>query len=255
MNQRRFAHSNNPDLPVSEAVLLLPFGRRSYLPAIGERSGGEEVALGETTDRIDSTLHREGSSATLIYSGMGGPAAANAVEMAVVNGAHRLVVVGACGGTSPEVGVGDLIVPFGAVRGEGTSAYYAPPKFPAAFDPELVCRLLAAARRQGDVVTHKGIVYTTDASYRQGDEIYKDHEGLVIGAECECAAVAVVAARLGIAAGALLFCTDNVTLDSQQDRKYTGLSDPRVERAFGACVEAAMEAITGSSWNLHDPRQ
>ncbi len=245
MNQRRFVHSNNPDLPISESVLLLPFGRRSYLPAIVERYEGKEVIVGETTDRIVYTLYREGSSATLIYSGMGGPAAANALEMAAANGGRRLVVVGACGGTSPEVGVGDLIVPFGAVRGEGTSAYYAPPAFPAAFDPELTCRLIAAARTRSDMSTHKGVVYTTDAYYRQGDEIYRDHEGLVIGAECECATVAVVAARLGIAAGALLFCTDNVTLEARQDRSYTGLADPRVERAFAACVDAALEATTG----------
>lgn len=245
MNQRRFAHSNNPGLPISESVLLLPFGRRSYLPAVVERHDGEEVAVGETTDRIVYTLRRATPPVTLIYSGMGGPAAANAVEMAVANGARRLVVIGACGGTSPEVGVGDLVVPFGAVRGEGTSSYYAPPAFPAAFEPELTCRLITAARTRTHVSTHKGVVYTTDASYRQGDEIYKDHERLVIGAECECATVAVVAARLGIAAGALLFCTDNVTLESRQDRSYTGLADPRVERAFAACVEAALEAISG----------
>ncbi|MCG6961836.1 MAG: hypothetical protein LJE95_01045 [Acidobacteria bacterium] len=243
MSQRRFGHSNNPDLPASEAVLLLPFGRQSYLPAIADRYDGEEVALDETTDRIVYILRGAPRAVTLIYSGMGGPAAANAVEMAAANGARRLVVVGACGGVSPDVAVGDLVAPFGAVRGEGTSAYYAPSAFPAAFDPELVSRLLGSARARDGVSVHKGIVYTTDASYRQGGEIYEDHRGLVIAAECECATVAVVGARLGIASAALLFCTDNVTLRSEGDRVYSGLADPRVERAFTACLDAALEAL------------
>lgn len=243
MGQRRYGHSNNPDLPASESVLLLPFGRRSYLPAIVERYGGEEVTLDETTDRIVYSLRKGPVPATLIYSGMGGPAAANAVEMAVANGARRLVVVGACGGVSPAVAVGDLVVPSGAVRGEGTSAYYAPPAFPAAFDPELVCGLLTAARARVGDRAHKGVVYTTDASYRQGAEIYEDHSGLVVAAECECATVAVVGARLGISAGALLFCTDNVTLGAEEDRSYSGLADPRVERAFTACLDAVLETL------------
>lgn len=243
MAQRRFGHSNNPGLPACEDVLLLPFGRRSYLPSIVERYNGQEVALDETTDRIVFTLQTAPSPVTLIYSGMGGPAAANAVEMAVANGAQRVVVVGACGGVSPELAVGDLVAPLGAVRGEGTSTYYAPPAFPAAFDPELVCRLLAAARVREGVVVHKGVMYTTDASYRQGAEIYEDYRGLVIGVECECATVAVVGARLGVAAGALLFCTDNVTLRSDEDRTYSGLADPRVQHAFIACLDAALEAL------------
>lgn len=243
MGQRRFGHSNNPGFRACESALLLPFGRRSYLPAIVDRYGGEEVVLDETTDRIVFTLRGAASPVTLIYSGMGGPAAANAVEMAAANGTRRLVVLGACGGVAPEVAVGDLVVPYGAVRGDGTSAYYAPPVFPAACDPELVCGLLAAARARDDLTVHKGIVYTTDASYRQGAEIYEDHRGLIIAAECECATVAVVGARLGVAAGALLFCTDNVTLRSEGDRTYSGLADPRVERAFNTSLDAALEVL------------
>ena len=45
MNQRRFTHANNPAFPCEEAVLLLPFGRRSFLPAIIDAYGGEAVAL------------------------------------------------------------------------------------------------------------------------------------------------------------------------------------------------------------------
>ncbi len=243
MTRREFTHANNPSFACEESVLLLPFGRRSFLPAIVEACGGQEVPLDETTDRVVYHLTGAPSPVTLVYSGMGSPAAANALEMAVHAGARRLVVFGACGGVAAEIGVGDLVVAAGAVRGEGTSAYYAPPGFPAAFDPLLTGRLWNAAADAG-VGAHRGVVYTTDAGYRQGREIYEDCAGLVIGVESECAAVAVVGARLGLVTGALLFCTDNVNKPKKKDQGYRGLADARVRRGFEAGLEAVMRVLS-----------
>lgn len=244
MSQRLFEHANNPAFSCAASVLLLPFGRRSFLPAILEAYGGEAVPLDETTDREVFRLTAAPGDVTLVYSGMGSPAAANALEMVAAAGAERVVVFGACGGVAEEIGVGDLIVATGGVRGEGTSTYYAPPGFPAAFDPLLTARLWTASGEAG-VPAHRGVVFTTDAGYRQGPEIYEACRGLVIGVESECAAVAVVAARLGLRAGALLFCTDNVTLPRADDRGYRGLADARVRRGFDAGLAAAIAALSG----------
>jgi uridine phosphorylase len=223
-------------------VLLLPFGRRSFLPAIAAAYQGREMPLDETTDRIAVALGGAGEGVTLLYSGMGGPAAANAVEMAAANGARRLVVFGACGGVSPELAVGDLVVVTGAVRGDGASRSYAPVEYPAAFDPMLVTALWRRCD-QGPIAAHRGVVYTTDAGYRQGPDIYDLPRGLIVAVESECSTVAVVAARLGLEAAALLFCTDNVTVDQHADRSYTGLADPRVRRGFEHGLAAAVDAL------------
>ena len=244
MVRRRFENANNPTFSCAEGVLLLPFGRRSYLPAIVEAWNGEQVSLDETTDRIVYRLSGAPGPVTLMYSGMGSPAAANALEMASANGARRVVVFGACGGIDDGVGVGDLIVATGAVRGEGTSDYYAPPEFPATFDLELSARLWQRARDGYDGTCHRGVVYTTDAGYRQGPEVYERYAGLIVGVESECAAVAVVAARIGLEAGALLFCTDNVTLPRDDDHGYRGLKDDRVRRAFDSGLSAVLQALT-----------
>ena len=243
MSQREFSHANNPSFSCAESVLLLPFGRRSFLPAIVDVWDGEEVALDETTDREVYQLRAASLPVTLVYSGMGSPAAANALEMVAAAGAKRVVVFGACGGVAEEVGIGELVVATGAVRGEGTSAYYAPPGFPAAFDLLLTARLWQAAS-ESEVPAHRGVVFTTDAGYRQGPEIYEDCSGLVIAVESECAAVAVVGARLGLQTGALLFCTDNVNLPREEDRGYRGLADPRVKRAFAAGLGAVIEVLS-----------
>ena len=243
MNQRHFQHASNPAFQSAESVLLLPFGRRSFLPAIVDGFGGREVRLDETTDREVYRLEEAPADVTLVYSGMGSPAAANALEMVAAAGARRLVVFGACGGVAEDVGVGHLVVAVGAVRGEGTSAYYAPPGYPAAFDPLMTAGLWSAAS-ESEATAHRGVVFTTDAGYRQGPEIYEDCRGLVIGVESECAAVAVVAARLGLEAGACLFCTDNVTLPSEEDHGYRGLEDARVRQGFEAGLEVAFSVLS-----------
>ncbi len=244
MVERRFEHANNPAFQCTEGVLLLPFGRRSYLPAAAEAYGGEEVVLDETTDRIIYRLSSAPGPVTLIYSGMGAPAATNAIEMAAANGARRLVVFGACGGADARVEVGDVIVASGAVRGEGASSYYAPPSYPAVFHPPVTAALWRAVTADGEVAAHLGAVYTTDAGYRQGPEIYERCAGLILGVESECAAVAVVGARLGLETGALLFCTDNPALPRESDRRYGGLADGRVCRAFEAGLKAVVSVLS-----------
>jgi len=239
MSRRDFSHANNPDFDCAENVILLPFGRRSYLEALVAAFDGEEAVLDETTDRI--VYHLGGL--TLVYSGMGSPAAANALEMIKANGGRRVVVFGACGGTDPRVAVGDLVVVSGAIRGEGTSRYYAPVEFPAAFDPVLTARLFEAAGRE-ETGSHLGVVYTTDAGYRQGPEIYETYKGLVIAVESECAAAAVVGARLGLEMGALLFCSDNITLADRDDQLYGGLKNPATRRGFEAGAAAVVEVLT-----------
>jgi len=243
MAERGFEHSNNPPFRCSEAVLLLPFGRRSFLPAIVAALDGVEIPLDDTTDRIAYALRGSPCPVTLLYSGMGAPAAANALEMAAANGGRRLVVFGACGGVSPEVGVGDLVVATAGVRGEGTSRYYAPAEYPAACDPLLTTRLWQEAASIAGVTAHRGTVFSTDASYRQGPEVYETYRGLVKAVECEVAAAAVVGARLGLAVGGLLFCTDNVTVPAERDRRYRGLADPRIRRGLELGLGAAVRAL------------
>lgn len=242
MAQRDFAAANNPTFASDRDAILLPFGRSSYLPAIVERCGGVAVPLDETTDRIVYRLPRPGGSVTLVYAGMGSPATANALEMIAANGARRVVVFGACGGVAPDLAVGELVVVSAAVRGEGTSRYYAPAAYPAAFALDLTAALWRHAR-MAPVAARTGVVYTTDAGYRQGPEVYEELAGMVVAVESECAAAAVVGARLGLAVGALLFCTDNVTRRVADDRGYRGLSRLEVRQGFVAGLDAVLATL------------
>ena len=75
MSQRTFKNASNPVFECAASVLLLPFGRRSFLPAIVDVYSGEEVPLDETTDREVFQLLGAPSDVTLVFSGLGSPAA------------------------------------------------------------------------------------------------------------------------------------------------------------------------------------
>ena len=241
--QRRFAHSSNPAFECAPRVLLLPFGRESYLPALVERWRGRAVPMDETTDRIVYELEAASELVTLVYTGMGAPAAANGLEMIAANGGRVVVLFGACGGVVPEVAVGDVIVATGAVRGEGTSRYYAAESVPARCHPAVTESLARSALATGHRSVHRGRVYTTDAGYRQGSEIYDGSHGELLGVECECSAAAIVAGELGLELGAIFFVTDNVTVAETRDRAYRGLADRRVRAGFEAASDAAIAAL------------
>jgi len=51
---------------------------------------------------------------------------------------------------------------------------------------------------EGSGGLHRGVVYTTEAGYRKGPEIYDACKGLIVGVEFECAAAAVVSASIGL---------------------------------------------------------
>jgi hypothetical protein len=46
-----------------------------------------------------------------------------------------------------------------------------------------------------------------------------------------------------LSTGALLFCTDNVTVTAEEDRRYRGLADPRARRGFEVGLDVAIRVL------------
>jgi uridine phosphorylase len=107
-----------------------------------------------------------------VSTGIGGPAAAIAIEELARLGVKVMIRVGTCGAITPEVKTGSVIIADAAVRMDGTSAQYVPLGYPAAATPAVVMALgeAATARRVGYAV---GITASTDAFYvGQGRESF-----------------------------------------------------------------------------------
>lgn len=141
--------------------------------------------------------------------GVGGPAAAIAIEELAAAGVRRLVAVDICGSIDPAVPGGRAVLIDRAIAADGTSKHYsAAPVVPPA------AKLTEALREQ---LTRAGIgfaagrAWTTDAAYRETRSLIETHRAngaLVV--DMEAAAVLAVSAGLGIEAAIVLVATDEL---------------------------------------------
>ena len=97
-------------------------------------------------------------------TGIGGPAAAIAIEELLRVGADTFIRVGTTGALRKEIGVGDLIISVAAVRYDGTSKIYVDVEYPAVAHYEVVTALIEAAEELG-VRYHVGITASSDSFY------------------------------------------------------------------------------------------
>ncbi|HYF94977.1 MAG TPA: nucleoside phosphorylase [Symbiobacteriaceae bacterium] len=110
------------------------------------------------------TGYYAGQRLTVCSTGMGGPAAAIAMEELGNMGCDTFIRVGSAGAIAPGLGVGDIAIATGSVRGGGTGSRFLPPEFPAVPDFGLTSALAEAARAAG-VPVHLGVCTAVDAFY------------------------------------------------------------------------------------------
>jgi uridine phosphorylase len=108
----------------------------------------------------------EGQKVTVTSTGMGGPSTAICVEELVKCGADTFIRVGTCASTSARVCRGDVVIPNGTVRMEGTGAHYLPMEFPAVPDYYLL-KLLEETSRELGFSPAVGISITKDSFFTQ----------------------------------------------------------------------------------------
>jgi len=153
---------------------------------------------------------------------------------------RSVVGVGLAGALQKDIGVGSIILPTLALRGEGTTDYYAP-KDIEAVPSSTVQNALAEALGES-AVFHKGSVFTTGALIKEDDEIIcKLNKEGVLGIECETSVLFLVSRLYGIDSGAILLVSDNPLLkilwcDPGMTREF--------EKGFAQVVKAAYEAAS-----------
>jgi uridine phosphorylase len=148
-------------------------------------------------------------------------------------GVHTCVRVGTTGSIQPDIGLGDLIIPYACVRRDGTSDAYIGPEYPAAAHPHVVMALMQACENLG-YGYRLGIGYTASSFYiGQGRPIAgeggyapsfaKDlipdlQQAGVTNLEMETSGQFVVGALHGMRMGAILAVVANRVTDEWGDR-------------------------------------
>ena len=113
---------------------------------------------------VTHTGKYKGAPISATSTGIGGPAAAIAVEELLRVGANTFIRVGTTGTIRREIKIGDLIITTASVRLDGTSKQYVCVEYPASAHYEVVLALIESAESLG-VRYHVGVTASTDAFY------------------------------------------------------------------------------------------
>jgi uridine phosphorylase len=172
---------------------------------------GRALALAQVVLRDDRRMfnhHRglwgytgtasDGAPLTIQSTGMGGPSAAIVLEELAALGVRTAVRVGTARAVDHELRLGDLVAAAAVDALDGASRALGGPERRALAGP-LTDGLAGAARRAGLVVSHD-LLYAPDPAA----EAAARREAGALAADLETGALAAVAARHGIAFGALL---------------------------------------------------
>lgn len=152
-----------------------------------------------------------------------------------------VIGLGAVGALQPEIGIGDLIIPTEAIRGEGLTKYYYPPDVPAKPDPDLTDRLLQSSRQCGAKV-HTGTIFTTGSIMHETDELVGEwHREGYLGVDCEASALFLLSRYCGFKCALVMYVTDNPYTKQIFSRSFRSML--RVRRAERKAVGAIFETV------------
>lgn len=158
-----FKGKNDPDLgPV--AILV--------------SSQGDLIRLCDLMD-VDKKHHRK-LLMSMVFSGpgpantcsitgpmIGSPYTVMVLENLIAWGARQFIFFGWCGAVSRQVKIGDIVIPTAAVIDEGTSTHYGANLNHAMPSSTALLQKIKSSFNKKNVDVHEGLVWTTDAMYRE----------------------------------------------------------------------------------------
>lgn len=238
---------------------------RPYHIQLGRRDVGRVALLPGDPDRVARiakrfdkgrkiSTHREytayggyvaGERVIAMSTGIGGPAAAIAVEELARLGVELMIRVGTCGAIDRTLKVGSLVVADSAVRLDGTTRQYVMDGYPAAGTPEVALALKESASALGKSC-RMGVTASTDSFYvgqgRPGlggylpsgaKDLVKDLQAArVLCFEMESSTLFTLGRLYGIRTGAVLAVLAN---------RVTGRFEP--DAGVDDAIDVAVEAV------------
>ena len=167
---------------------------------------------------------------TIINFGMGSATAATIMDLLSAIHPKAVLFLGKCGGLKHRAGLGDLILPIAAIRGEGTSNDYLPPEVPA-LPAFALQKAISTTIRDHNRDYWTGTVYTTNRRVWEHDEEFKQYLRKVraLGIDMETATIFVTGFFNEIVTGALLLVSDQPMMP---EGVKTAESDRMVDEHF-----------------------
>lgn len=183
-------------------ILLTNF--RDYVSRFAERF---DCRVYGENHPMQSATNSAGLS--IINFGIGSPNAATIMDLLTAVNPKGVLFLGKCGGIKHTAEIGHFILPIGAIRGEGTSDDYFPPRVPALPSFKLH-KFVSEKLVERGLDYRTGVVYTTNRRVWEHDERFRQklQEYTPIAIDMETATLFVVGHMNQIARGALLLVSD-----------------------------------------------
>ena len=183
-------------------ILLTNF--QHYVDLFAELTG---TAVQGRDKSMSSASH---NNITIINFGMGSPNAATMMDLLSAIEPEAVLFLGKCGGLKKRNAIGDLILPIGAIRGEGTSNDYFPPEVPA-MPSFALQKAVSTTIRDNNINYWTGTVYTTNRRVWEYDNKFKKYLKKIraYAIDMETATLFTVGFHNQIPTGALLLVTDS----------------------------------------------
>ncbi len=146
---------------------------------------------------------------TIINFGMGSPNAATIMDLLGAIKPKGVLFLGKCGSLKDSIGLGNLILPIAAIRGEGTSNDYFPPEVPA-MPSFALQKAISTTIRDYNQDYWTGTVYTTNRRVWEHDDQFKIYLKKIraLAIDMETATLFTTAFYNKIQIGALLLVSD-----------------------------------------------
>ncbi len=143
---------------------------------------------------------------------IGAPYAVILLETLIARGVEQIVFFGWCGAISPDVKIGDIVIPTSAFCADGTSLHYQTSGEETSRPAADLCRQLGEKCRKKDLTVHEGPVWTTDAVFRETpDKISAFQKRQALCVDMETAALFAVGKFRQISVAAILAVSDELS--------------------------------------------
>jgi len=161
---------------------------------------------------------------------IGAPYAAMILEALIVGGARKIIFFGWCGAVSCNVKIGDVVIPSAAMIDEGTSTHYQPNDAKFATPSVSLRQQTQRMFKKKGLNFHDGVVWTTDAVYRETREKVEHFQRRdVLAVEMETAALFSVGRYRKVDVGAVLVVSDELSTFSWKP----GFRNARFKKSLG----------------------
>ncbi len=180
----------------------------------------------------------KGEEVVLCQAPVGAAPAAQILDWLIGYGVREIISAGSCGGleTFPE---GTFLVPYKALRDEGTSYHYAPPSRFMEIN-ERARKAIEETILEHSMKYQEVITWSTDGFYRETKDkvTYRKSEGCSV-VEMECSALAACAAFRGANWGMILYTADSLAnVEKYDERNWGGNA---YEYALILCLDAVVK--------------